>query len=232
GNHHFDQYWHLSDKSMNKVQISEDAQSVLAPHLKLISALEDLKAKLETGYISYNYRQKNEAPVIRYSLQGKPPVVWPTVLYPFKSKEPDLRFERLMLKMNNENKDSSGTVALQLSSAKSTDFFFEQEKEKHPYKDEKFETDAKMVFIRFDPQKRIIGYQMVGGSFLNYHGKKVAQIFGTLTDVSVQSDRVEIEGDDILSFQLRVPNTPEVFLNEQKIAVTRKDYMISFSRVE
>ncbi|MFQ5754083.1 MAG: hypothetical protein ACE5HI_19005, partial [bacterium] len=76
------------------------------------------------------------------------------------------------------------------------------------------------------------GYQMVGGSFLIYHGKKVAQIFGTLTDVSVQSDRVEIEGDDILSFQLRVPNTPEVFLNEQKIAVTRKDYMISFSRIE
>ncbi|MFQ6617657.1 MAG: alginate lyase family protein [Fidelibacterota bacterium] len=230
GSHRYDQYWHLSEEVLKRVKIKSGEQRMDAPHLLLFSPLPGVEMNLEEGWIARRYRQKKKAPVVRCSLQRKPPVVWPTVLYPFKSQVPELMVNLLDEDMAPDNTDSSGAVALLISSARGTDFFFEQLKAGKPYKIRELETDAKLVFIRSDAQEGILGYRMVGGTYLTYRGKKLVYIIGKGSDISVQSDRVEIEGEVIMSFQLGVQNTPDVFLNGRKIEVGRKEGEVSFSR--
>ncbi len=229
GNHKYDQFWHLNDKSLNNVQIGAGGRKVFAPHLNLVSLRDDLETSLDTGYISYRYRQKEEAPVVRFSLQGEPPIVWPTVLYPFKSSAPKMKVEQIWKKRHLENVDSSFAVTIRLSFAKSTDIFFEQQNMGSPFKSEVLETDAKMVFIRFDEKENIVEYRMVGGTYLKYCEKTVAQILGESADISVQNQNVELTGNFISGFQLQVQDTPEVFLNQIRIDVKRTDKTVSFN---
>lgn len=113
-----------------------------------------------------------------------------------------------------------------------TDFFFEQDRGGNPVQLTDMSMDAKMVLISSYGADGVNGFQMVGGSYLNFRGKELVHIAGTRCDVSVQNSRVEIEGGCPFSFQLEVPGTPDIFLNGQKIDVWRVGDKVHFSRSE
>lgn len=230
--HYYDQYWHLSDKASGKVNITSNGQRVIAPHLVIISLMPQAKMSLEQGWLAYQYRQKVKAPVIHYSLREEPPVVWTTVLFPFKLEVPQLKAELLQVKIVEKNRDSANPVALLISSDRWTDIFFEQQKPGYICSVNKLETDAHLAFVRFDDQNEIIAYQMVEGSYIKYRGKKIAQVMRRQADISVQNDSVEIEGECVSGFQFKVQNKPQVFLNGKKIEVKREKSKISFSSID
>ena len=230
GNHRYDQYWHLSEQALHQVRLLDSGHKVRASHLWLFSPKHNVEARLESGFLSYRYRQKVEAPVLRYSLQGEPPVVWPTVLYPFKTEAPELTVEILQPEATAGTVDSCGAIALRISSVAGTDFFFEQERAGHPCKGRDFRTDAKMAFIRSDSQGGTIRYHLVSGSYLEYRGRRLARIDGSELEVSVQPARVEIAGKCVHDFDLNVQDTPAVFLNGQEIEVERNAEGIRFVR--
>lgn len=232
GSHRYDQYWHLSDRALEKVKIWDSGNRVSAPHLELFSVGALADVNLQKYHISYQYQEKLEAPMIRYSSHGEPPFVWPTLLFPYRAVRPELAVQSLQVKCSPDSEDSSAAVALLISSPGGEDFFFEQENPGVTCEFQEFETDARMVLIRFDDPESIVGYQMVGGSYLSYFGEKVAQVLGARTALSVQSDRVEIEGDWVLNFQLEVEGTPEVFVNGKRVPVERTEDKISFSRIK
>ncbi|UCE19487.1 MAG: alginate lyase family protein [Gemmatimonadota bacterium] len=232
GKHRYDQYWHLSDKILGDVSMEPEGKYIAAPNFHLYSLLPDVNMSFEEGWLSYNYRHRVSAPVIRCSTRGEPPITWATVLYPFRIEAPMFNVERLPVQSESEKRGSSCGTAVRISSIDRTDLFFEQEISGHRCGVEDFETDARMAFVRFDGNRDITEYQMVEGSCLKYRGRKIASLLGSNVDISVQNNRVDVEGECIVSFQLMVQNTPEVFLDGQRIEVERKDGTISFSRIE
>lgn len=228
GKHRYDQYWHLSDGALGRVNVQARGRRITTPHLILLSPDKKAQVKIEEGAISYRYRQQNTAPVVRYTRQGKPPISWPTVLYPFQSEPPELEIIRFEV----DNQDLSGVVILKMSNPSGTDFFFEQDKTGNPVQLMDVSTDAKMVLISSDGADGINGFQMAGGSYLSFRGKELVHIVGIRCDISVQNSRVEIEGDCLFRFQLEVQGTPDIFLNGQKVDVLRVGDKVRFSRSE
>ena len=229
GNHRYDQYWHLSDKSMHKVTINKSGNKVDAPHLQIYLLGDDVQTTLDYGFLSYHYRQKTKAPVIRCSLHGKPPVVIPTILFPVRSDIRDLNVKHLQVVTAHKKKTKlQNPVALLIESNNGSDLFFEQDKAGTPCNINEIETDAKMIFIHFNNHKRIQSYQIVGGSYLKNGDELIADFHGKEMKISVQRKRIEIDGNSILNFQLTIQGNPKVYMNNQMLEVERKNRLISF----
>jgi hypothetical protein len=215
GRHIFDQYWHLAEEALGKVEFQDGQSQFNAPHLALYSLNAKAESNLETGFLSYGYRRKSEAPVVRYTHKGKPPIVWSTVLYPFQSDLPDLHVARLDM----EDDQSSGATALLVSTTRGSDYFIEQQVAGNQLIAGMIETDAQMALIHTDQDGTVSGYHVVGGSYLKFGDINLVQVQGPLPVISVEGDLVEIEGDCIITFELAVPNTPDVILNGNNVAV-------------
>jgi len=173
GEHNFDQYWHLSEQSLGQVELSESGRIVTAPHLKLISLGNIPDVSLEQNYLSFNYREKVLAPVIRYSMQGAVPVVWPTVLFPYESNSSDVNVTSISVAELQQNSQLSNPVAIRVISNDTKDFFFEQEQSGTQCQFANFETDAKAALISVNVQDEIIASCIIGGSYLKYKGKNI-----------------------------------------------------------
>ncbi|UCH11309.1 MAG: alginate lyase family protein [Fidelibacterota bacterium] len=226
--HRYDQYWHLSDEAADKVQVFEKGRRIIAPHLVILSAEGKTDAAVEEGYVSRAYRQKVTAPVIRHSLNKRPPVTWTTVLYPYRSEIPALEVTVL----ESDVRDHSDIAALRLSTPSGDFFFLEQSKGGPFIKASGLETDAQMVLLHMDSQGGILGYQAVEASFITYHGLPLMEVQsgGIHHAISVQRNKIEIRGDCPVSFKMWVKETPAVFLNDEKIQVQRDQNYISWSR--
>ena len=173
GEHHFDQYWHLSEKSLDQVEITESGHILTAPYLKMFSLGNIPDVSLEQNYLSFNYREKVLAPVIRYSMQGAVPVVWPTVLYPFESNSSNVNVINISVDELQKNTQLSKPVAIRVVSNDSKDFFFEQEQAGFQCRFDNFETDAKAALISVNAQDEIIAKSIFNGSYLKYNGNEI-----------------------------------------------------------
>ncbi|UCE05075.1 MAG: alginate lyase family protein, partial [bacterium] len=223
--HRYDQYWHLSEETKGKINIESEGRQITIPHCRFYSILPEADLTVEQGWLSYKYRRKIEAPVLLFSVKCEPPVIWTTLLYPYKSEPPELTVERLELENYN---DSSGYTGLIISSDKETHYFLEQETAGSVCQTGFIKTDAKIVFIRINDLQQPVQYHFVEGSFLKFRDDELIRIFGTKSDVSVQKERIEINGDWVSGFQLQINVTPEVILNGDKIDVHRDSNLIKY----
>jgi len=86
GPHRFEMFFHFSP--LKVVFSREDPLVAVAQghrgNLAVIPlAAEGLQAKIASGWVSYRYGVKEEAPVLGYSKEAKTPVTFITLLYPF-----------------------------------------------------------------------------------------------------------------------------------------------------
>ena len=112
--------------------------------------------------------------MIRYSQYGKTPLVWPTVLFPYKSDSPNIEVTTIPVdapwpKTNN----LSRPVAIGVTLNDSMHVFFEQEQPGTQCRFDSFETDAKAALISVNAQDEINASCIINGSYLKYKGKEI-----------------------------------------------------------
>jgi len=229
GNHTYDQYWHLSDKSFNKVKLDAKNNQIAAPHFKIISLMPDTKSFLEDGWLSYNYRQKVKAPVIKFRVEGKQPEAWATILYPFQNNPQEIEANLVNVESTDHTVGLASKIAFFLAKENNMDFFFEQAKDGITCKFNEIETDSKMLWLRLRNDDSIEKYYLVGGSFIKYKNKIISSLQGDDIVISVTGDRVDIQGSSISDLELSVKGKPDVFINNNPVKVSIKKGRMRYS---
>ncbi len=89
GFHRFELFFHFSPLKVAFLQ-DDSLVAVAQGHQGKLSVIplvtEDLQAKIASGWVSYRYGVKEEAPVLCYAKEVKTPVTFLTLLYPFLTK--------------------------------------------------------------------------------------------------------------------------------------------------
>jgi len=232
GKHQFDQYYHLSEEAQDHVKLINKGSSIEAPNFQLHLLGDDLNVTLEQNYLSYTYREKVTAPVVRRSARRKPPIIWPTILYPFDSEAPDLIVEAIKVSRTKRSKDSTDPIAFSISSSDGVDIFFEQEHPGEVWEFAKMRTDAKAAFIRLDTRGEIISYSVVQGTGFTYQDQEIVQICGDRANISWTLDRVELAGERLTGFEFSTYGDPDVFLNGEFLKTKKSKAKISYNFCE
>jgi len=223
GLHQYDQFWHLSEEALDNIETNHKTNEVSAPHLRIVSPGNNATLEIKTGYISHKYRTKIEAPVITYSMKNSGPVVWPTVLYPYKSVKPEIVVNRLDVNDEAGRNSSFNAVALEIIADQKVHYYLEQGTLDSIYTFADFKTNAKMLFVTLNSNNDILQFQMVDGTYFDYKNQLIAKISGIGADISVHDNQVEITSTCLEGFQIRMRNNPSFYLNGQQIAVSKKD---------
>ena len=225
--HTCNQYWHFSDDALNKVTLDEPDRVLTAPHVKLVSADEHGSMILEKGYVSYQYRQKVEAPILNVSYYGPLPWTIPTVIYPYHASVPDVHLCSLeTIRIDPEKNDLPRPVALKITTGLGNDYFFEQDGGGGSCRFDEYETDARVAFIAVDENQKITSYMWADGTYLKYLNMVIARIEGTRSNVSAQNDAIDIDADFIIDFQFKADDKKTVFLNGKKLDVKLKGQFV------
>ncbi len=95
--HRYDLRFHLNDHADGQTALERDEITtfIRSPHLLLAQpADEETSVSLDDGFVSRTYGVKHAAPVVRYSRYAAD-TIFQTVLYPYKTRAPELRVEQL-----------------------------------------------------------------------------------------------------------------------------------------
>ncbi len=114
--HHYDLRFHLSDTAFGKTTLLEDDTVIIdAPQLVLAQPYsKNLNTTLEEGFVSRSYGVKHPAPIVRFQ-QDAICTSFHTVLYPFKTKRPNIHVKHLPVEHQHDVCDSKQAFALEIS---------------------------------------------------------------------------------------------------------------------
>lgn len=192
--HNYDLYFHLSKQAQDNVSLvkNESCQLVISPNLLIAQAFcADTHITVKQGFVSPEYGIKHQAPVVKFSRQKAGITTFTTVLYPFKTEQPELTVTALTIDQDGCACDLAEVLALHINlntdKGHFHDYFYinlSQHKGRHQFAD--FECCAKMLFARRDQSGLIINLQGEGVETITVNGK-------TLNG--------ELDGFDTLSYQ-------------------------------
>lgn len=215
GRNSYDQYWHLSPEATGKVKIEKDGVSI--PDLVLASSLSPSVLTIEKGAVSYAYREKVEAPVVRYSFSADGDATVMTMLHPRSDISETIRFKSPGNNSSGvflvERRDGTDVLALSGGSSSMTSAGIE--------------TDAELVFLRRSNNESVERVLALNGSYLRFDGKTLFDSFGRKIDISSSGRRVTAQGTNIRKLTVGLPDVSELILNgEQTKTATQNGFMI------
>jgi heparan-sulfate lyase len=221
GRHRIEQYWHLSDDSMNKTKILDQNEGIETPNMLLYSHSDSLESRIEKKFISYAYRKKRAAPVLINTKTSNLPVCIATVLYPYNDQPPE---------MKTCSVSSNDTLPIYIENhfPTHTDRFIEQKNENKIVSVNSVRTDARTAFLRVDRNDKILICQLVEGTFLVYNDKPVVNLQGSASTLSVTRNQIELNSEYIARFQINYRFKAPVYLNGEKLLVSYNEEMIQF----
>jgi hypothetical protein len=161
--HDYDLRFHLSEQAQGRVGINDTATTRLidSPQLLLAQyAQEDIAAHIDDAYIAYRYGCKLPAPVVRFHQRARN-AVFCTVLYPYRGQAPQLELDRLPLS-TPAGEPVGDATALRIRSRHDDGdpvidtCFFTHDACAHRYVLGDYGYDGRYLFMREDPQGRMI----------------------------------------------------------------------------
>lgn len=100
GSHTYDLHFHLSPRALGQTTLytGEMGTGVTSPNLIIAQpASPSIHAALIEGFVSAQYGEKQQAPIVRFSQRTHDTSFFHTVLYPYRTKQPALHVERLVV---------------------------------------------------------------------------------------------------------------------------------------
>lgn len=176
GKHSFDLFFHLSnmnfeiDKEKKELRScgNKDSNILIISSEKKDTQMEVIKGCLNPiqGWISYNYGDKEEAPVLKYSKNSGTPVTFSTILFPFKgSVAPNVKVDKIaVLNASSEPYCNASCILIEQKDFKDY-FLVSYETGKIKYFGN-FSTDAEVVYAR-QCDKTISEIFFQNGKFFN-----------------------------------------------------------------
>ena len=128
--------------------------------------------KPEQGWLAMGYRKKVRAPIIMYSASTQLPVVFHTVLIPFRDIPPTVRVTRVSVSA----KRSAGTGEALLIERDNTQtvLCFSTNDERVPVH-QGWRTDAHVASVQMDKKGKILSCALIDGSMLTGGGAPLLQ---------------------------------------------------------
>jgi hypothetical protein len=214
GRNSYDQYWHLNPDANGKVKMEDALLSTT--DLIIASSLPITSASVEQGAVSFAYRQRLDAPVVKYSFSTEGEATVVTVLYPRKSETDKIRLNCPKVlrpeAFEVEHGEYKDIVVLNNASARSVS---------------EVSTDARVALLRLTKggsPERILA---LGGSYLRFGNTTVFDSHGRSINISSLGTKVTAVGTNIGKLSVGLPGVSELILNgEQTRTVRQNSFMI------
>lgn len=213
-NHRYDQYWHLAERALDRVEIDAANRIIRSPNLLIASPFPDGSFMLEENWISRYYRQRSASPSIRISTSSAGSVMLPTVLYPYDTNEGELRVDLM-----DEIRDDE-TTALRIVMENHTDHYIERLRGGDIIETGSIRTDARVAFVRSDERGAVVAAHLIGGSFLEIDGNQVLYVVGEDVSVSASHGRLDVDAGVLLSLRSTLPSDGGFTINGETVATS------------
>jgi hypothetical protein len=210
------QYWHLNPEAEGKV--SQEGEVVTTPDLILASSLPAKSFALEKGAVSYAYREKTDAPVVKYSFAADGEATVVTVLQPRK----DLTELTRLRKLANE-----GPGIYRLERKGGTDILALNQRSAAMH-EAGIETDAEVVFLGLSMNHAVERFFALNGSYLRYNGSLVFESVNRKLDISAAGTLVTATGTNVRKLTVGLSAVRDLNLNGELTKTSLRDGLMIF----
>jgi hypothetical protein len=174
GDHRYDLYFHLAPRALGHTTLShaEVTTRVSSPNLVIAQPMSsNIHTALLEGFVSLQYGDKLPAPILKYSQNTDRTTFFHTVLYPYRTTQPDLTVEQLVVNNHDGRCPPAQATALKITvrsgaSVHSDYFVIAHESPSLEYTFEDVACRSQLMFLRRDADGRILKLHAEGVQFL------------------------------------------------------------------
>ncbi len=217
GSHSYTLYFHLQPSAFDQTIIGqcETTTRVTSPNLLIAQPRVDgIRAAIEAGFISPEYGVKQEAPIVTFSQNSSGPALFQTLLYPYRTKQPDIYIEELPVYHQAVLCPKDEVTALKITidgeDASYSDYFFLAHgaglKE---YRFEEIVYKGQLLFLRKNRQNHISNLQANHIEFIRVKERVVLDLEGFQGRVSYQNKALHCDTDAV-TFQVDLDDLQKV----------------------
>lgn len=219
GSHSLDLFFHLDPEYKLNHTFNSVSQSFSTPDFSIIPSNTNAEATLDTGWVSFEYGTKLEAPVLKYSKTGTLPKTFETVLYP-------LALNNTLVQVNTlESFDSYGNilnsdqaVALKLTTQDGKDILGINHSMQERINVHSYSYSGEAIFIKANYEENISQYALVKGTSLESNGTTLVDTGKDSVSISFKDLTVSVEGELVTGFKAWAPDVVNVFVNGKSVS--------------
>ena len=190
--HRYDLYFHLAPRAMGRTAFCNGtiSTSISSPNLIIAQPNSpDIQATLVEGFVSSQYGAKQPAPILRFTQSTDKPTLFHTVVYPYRTEQPELTVERLVIRDQHGPCSSVRATAMSItirteSNTYSDTLFIAHEWPLREYAFNDIVCRSQLLFLRKDGDGHIVNLQAEGLEQLQIGTKILADGIGNSRRVS------------------------------------------------
>lgn len=198
--HHYRQFFHLPPEALHKTEFLDHAYAVgfNSPNLLVLQPrMPGIRATQEQGYFSPEYGVKQAAPVLCFAQEAAGSAWFHSLLYPYKTKAPQICIARLAVTDSFGNDAEQGTQAIRVeiyrNGAGYRDTLFMADKDaRQAYRFEQINCQAQVLFIRQNTDGRILSLQAVGLHSLTIDSESLVDGLASELNLSYSQGRLRL----------------------------------------
>lgn len=209
------------------VRLDEETNATLSSAFTLMPADRESTPEVRTAWVSNSYGSREEAPAVRYTKSGTPPVTFESVLYPYPARRMQITTTAL------DARDGSGrdlarsdARALEVEFATHTDVAILNDAGIDSIVAGTLGLEAEAAFVRRDDEG-IVRYDVVHGRSLSDGDRLLLRVEGGLANVSVDGVRADFQGT-ASRLTAWAPAATEVTMNGEAVDFDRSgEYIVA-----
>jgi len=174
GDHRYDLHFHLAPRALGRTTLShgEATTQVSSPNLVMAQPMSpNIHTALREGFVSSQYGEKLPAPILTFSQNTDRTTSFHTVLYPYRTTQPNLTAEQLAVSSHDGKCPPAHATALKITVRSGTSMhsdylFIAHEPPSLEYTFEDVACRSQLLFLRKEASGRIARLHAEGLQFL------------------------------------------------------------------
>ena len=170
GSHDYDLYFHLTPEAHGRtaLQDGKTGACVTSPNLIIAQpASSGTQATIVEGFVSSQYGNKQQAPIVKFSQRVHETAFFHTLLYPYRTQPPEIQVERLTISEQGSHCPPARATALKITIGLDTEqysdyFLLAHEQPIGEYAFEDIVCCSRMLFLRKNRAGCIVNLQAEG----------------------------------------------------------------------
>jgi hypothetical protein len=198
GSHTYDLHFHLSPRALGQTTLysGDMGTGVTSPNLIIAQpASPSIHAALIEGFVSAQYGEKQQAPIVRFSQTTRDTAFFHTVLYPHRTRQPSIHVECLMVNDRGSLCPPTRATALRVTIRSEAEhysdyLFIAHDRPRGEYAFDDIVCRSQMLFLRKDGDGRIRNLQAEGLDYLRVGSNVLMDGIGGQGRVSFRANQL------------------------------------------
>ncbi len=217
GSHHYALNFHLHPRAVCQTIIKQRERgiAVTSPNLMIVQPKVDrVSSTIVAGFVSPQYGVKQKAPIITFSQNSIGPTFFDTLLYPYRTNEPDISVEEIPVYHHGVLCPKKEVTALKITIKGDQGFYSDYFLHTHgaglkEYDFEDITYKGKLLFLRKNKQGRILNLQANHIDYMSVNGHLILSFEGSPGRVSYQKEILHCDTDAV-SFRVDLENVQKI----------------------